>query len=186
MSAPLIGLVGRKRVGKDTIASRLVDKHGFRRFAFADLLREAALGLDPIVVPAEPAWLSYRLSEIVARDGWEVAKELPEVRRTLQNYGVAIRQVDPDFWIRPVMSAVATRNSPAVITDVRFPNEADAVEAAGGLLVRVIRPGLDESDAHESEVALKDRATAFTIRNIRSIEHMFERSDRLFEALITT
>ena len=185
MSAPLVGLIGRKRVGKDTVAARLVEKHGFRRFAFADLLREAALDLDPIVVPAQPAWASYRLSEIVARDGWEGAKELPEVRRTLQNYGVAIRQVDPDFWVRPVMSAVVARSAPAVITDVRFPNEATAVEAAGGVLVRVLRPGLDESDMHESEVALKDYTTAFTIENVDSFEHLFDNCDELARALIT-
>lgn len=189
MSYPLIGLVGRKRVGKDTVASRLVEAHGFRRFAFADLLREAALALDPIVGidewveeldPRNRGHRDIRLSEVVAEYGWEGAKEWPEVRRTLQNYGVAIRRADLDFWIRPVMAAIAAHPGPAVITDVRFPNEARAVEAAGGRLIRITRPGLDESDTHESETALDGYRTVSAITNDgTSIERLFEKCDAL-------
>ena len=177
MTAPLIGLVGRKRSGKDTVARRLVEAHAFTRFAFADLLREAALTLNPIVLPMDTAWASYRLAEVVRADGWEAAKDLPEVRRTLQNYGMAIREIDPDFWVRPVLGALAAHAGPAVIADVRFPNEAEAIRAAGGTLVRIIRPGLDESDAHISETALANYPVARVLVNNSTIEHMYEKVD---------
>lgn len=161
MASNLIGLVGRKRVGKDTVAARLVEKHGFTRYAFADNVRRALLALDPIVEPGCDGHCcpSERLAKIVRTCGWEFAKEIPEVRRSLQHYGMAIREVDRDFWARPVLAAIAADDTPAVITDVRFRNEADAIRAVGGYLVRITRPGLDESDTHVSETELTDYPT---------------------------
>jgi len=48
-SHPLIGLIGRKRAGKDTVADVLVAEYGYTKVAFADPLKRAALALDPIV-----------------------------------------------------------------------------------------------------------------------------------------
>ncbi|GAA2843949.1 hypothetical protein Acy02nite_68560 [Actinoplanes cyaneus] len=180
MTHPIVGLVGRKRTGKDTVAIRLVQRQGFRRLAFADRLRDAALALNPIVVPREPAWATLRLGDIVGSVGWETAKdEYPEVRRTLQELGNGIRALDPDFWLRPVIAEARASWRPIVITDVRYPNEADAVERAGGVLVRITRPGGDKSDDHESETALEDRETQMTIANDRLLEHLFEKVDAL-------
>jgi hypothetical protein len=100
MASHLVGLLGLKRSGKDTFAARLVEAHGFTRIAFADPLKEAALALDPIVVSANSWDPERRLSDVVEAEGWEAAKEVPEVRRTLQNLGVAIRGLDEDFWLR--------------------------------------------------------------------------------------
>ena len=44
MPAPLIGLTGYARSGKDTFAARLVERHGFTRASFADP-PEGGLGL---------------------------------------------------------------------------------------------------------------------------------------------
>lgn len=38
-----------------------------------------------------------------------------------------------------------------IVTDVRFQNEADAIRAAGGKVLRVTRPGCGTSDSHASE-----------------------------------
>lgn len=42
-----IGIVGRKRSGKDTAAAALVEKLGYVRHGFADPLKDAALALNP-------------------------------------------------------------------------------------------------------------------------------------------
>jgi hypothetical protein len=176
MAYPLIGLTGRKRSGKDSFAARLVAEHGYTRLAFADALREAALALDPIVV----GFHEIRLSGVLARDGgWEAAKELPEVRRTLQNYGVAIREIDPEFWVRVVANRAAEIAGPVVVTDVRFPNEADWIDAAEGFLVRIERPGLPDDDTHVSEHALDDRWPDFRIVNDGSLAELAERADNV-------
>jgi hypothetical protein len=41
-----------------------------------------------------------------------------------------------------------------VITDTRFPNEAQAIKDAGGIVIRVDRPGISAINAHPSETAL--------------------------------
>lgn len=41
-----------------------------------------------------------------------------------------------------------------IITDTRFPNEADAVKKSGGILIRVDRPGITPVNAHPSETGL--------------------------------
>lgn len=188
MTAPLIGLLGRKRAGKDSFAARLVEAHGFERFAFADPLKETMLDLNPWLEPTPyPGNLaptrSIRLADYVAACGWELAKENPEVRRLLQAHGVAIRtHVDSEVWVNATMSKVAlarTHPDPVVIADVRFPNEADAVEAAGGILVRIVRPSITSNDRHISETALDGRAVHHVYYNDGTIDDLGHWADWL-------
>lgn len=170
MPPALIGLLGKKRSGKDTAAGFLVQDHGFVRYAFADPLKATMLDLDPIV---PDGWLTSRLSDLVRERGWEGAKEIPEVRRLLQAHGVAIRtHVDPDVWLNATMRKVLAEGRPVVLTDVRFPNEADAIEAAGGLLVRVVRAAAPTDDAHVSETALDDRECGALLVNDGTVEEL--------------
>jgi hypothetical protein len=181
----IIGLAGKSRSGKDTVAAYLVEHYGFARIAFADALREAALALDPIVVADERRDLRgrvtdfrrIRLSEIVEAHGWEEAKAIPEVRRTLQRYGVAIRDMDPEFWIRVALSPIGYMERPVVITDVRFPNEVDAVRSRAGLLVRVSRPGAN-GNGHISETAIDDVPADVEIHNAGSLLDLADAIDR--------
>lgn len=170
---PLIGLVGRKRVGKDTFALTLVDLHGYTRVAFADPIRDAALALDPIVGrPAIPGDLDgshdLRLSDVIDAIGWERAKEhVPEVRRTLQRLGTEVgRTIDPDVWVRLALERIAAASGPVVVTDVRFENEANAIKRAGGALVRITRPEVETDDPHPSETALDDFPVDHIVRNV--------------------
>lgn len=166
----LIGLLGKKRAGKDTAAKFLVEDFGYVRYAFADPLKAAALATDPIVssYPAE-----VRLSQVVKLRGWEHAKETPEVRLYLQRFGVAMRQhVNPSVWLDATMCPVMDEARPVVITDVRFPNEADAIEAAGGILVRIVRAEAPNDDAHVSETALDGRECVALIVNDGPMESL--------------
>ena len=155
---PLIGLMGRKRSGKDFTAAILGQRLGFRRFAFADAVRDFVLACDPLIGD-RTASKPLRVSDVVDAFGWETAKAHPEVRRTLQVYGMAARELDADFWIRPVlMEAARLRDEghAVVITDVRFVNEVSAIVNDFGRLGFVSRPEvdalpLDEADAHPSE-----------------------------------
>ena len=182
--AHVVGLIGHARSGKDTFASFLIAEAGYQRFAFADPMKSAALALDPIVriETDETGHLSLfpqtspihrRLSSVVGDIGWERAKEIREVRRTLQRLGTEMGRdvLGEDVWVRTTLDKalpVATREHPVVITDVRFPNEAEAISAAGGVLVRIVRPGSGAVGAtalHSSETALDGWHTDFTVLN---------------------
>ncbi|MEU7243410.1 hypothetical protein [Streptomyces sparsogenes] len=179
---PNIGLIGLARSGKDTAGKWLVDNRGYSRVAFADPLRQAALKLDPIVLNRmdEPD----RLSRIVRDYGWERAKDLyPETRRVLQELGSAMRELDEDFWLRAALSKVRdvneTTGRPAVITDVRYPNEAAELRHQGFHLVYIDRPGLERLD-HPSEGALTAGDADYTIVNLGVRLEDFYRDVELF------
>jgi hypothetical protein len=179
----LIGVIGKKRSGKDTFASALTEEAGWTKVAFADALREAALGLDPLVGEVfywrtgddsprlHPA---ARLSEVVETLGWERAKDyIPEVRRTLQRLGAeSVRALDPDFWIRAARASVEASVNPVVMPDVRYPNEAEAIRSWGGILVRVVRPGRETVDEHSSETALDGYNADYSVSNESTIEDL--------------
>lgn len=167
-----VGIIGRARVGKDTAGSWLVENRGYVRVGFADALKEAALRLNPIIEGDHPDVM--RLSDAVGSSpwGWDVAKDVyPEVRRILQEYGMSIRDIDPEFWLRTALAKVAEANaagSPVVITDVRFPNEAESLRRAGFHLLYIDRPGVPRLN-HASEGALTPADADTTIENYGSV-----------------
>ncbi|MFH8593083.1 deoxynucleotide monophosphate kinase family protein [Streptomyces rimosus] len=184
-----IALMGRAGSGKDTVAARLTSAHHFVRVAFADPLRDVALGLDPIIrkESAGGGTLPVRLSDYVQRDGWERAKRHREVRRTLQRLGQSIRDQDDRFWLRLALAKVdvADRWSvPVVVTDCRYANEASALRGRGFLLVRVERPGehgpasADQRE-HVSETELSDYPADAVLTNGGSLADLHALADRL-------
>ncbi|MFD5308172.1 deoxynucleotide monophosphate kinase family protein [Streptomyces ardesiacus] len=180
--APHIGLIGKARSGKDTAAARMVQTSAYTRLAFADPLREALLGLDPVVPFGPGGWTTIR--EYVEDFGWEVAKESTEVRRLLQNYGQTIREVDPEFWVRALSKKVAAAhawNMPVVVTDVRYRNEAEALQRAGFYLIRVERPGgpslAGEAAQHASETELDDWEADLTLHNNGTLDTFIRNVD---------
>lgn len=177
---PLIGLMGQKRSGKDTAASILVRDYGYVRYAYADPMKQAAYALDPLIGEvALPGALTgvKRLSDIVDALGWERAKECPEVRRTLQRLGTEVgrNHFGDSFWVDLTMSQVADAEGPVVITDARFPNEADAIRRAGGIIVEVRRPGLPDEDGHASEHAWRSVRPNAVLDNDGTVEDLEER-----------
>jgi hypothetical protein len=185
---PLIGLIGKARAGKDTFARRLVEKHGYQRIAFADPLKAVALAIDPIVVQGDytdPVFSpTLRLAQAVDEYGWDVAKEqIPEVRRFLQHLGAAMREkVRADLWLNLAMREVDARTTPVVITDVRYRNEAEAIAARGGKLVRIVRPGAGAGDAnatHASETELDDWPAYPVIENRGTVPELHAWADWL-------
>lgn len=177
---PIIGLIGKKRSGKDTFGSGLVELHDFQRVAFADPLREALLAQDPMVgingsierlrklEPGLAPSQYVRLSRLIQVVGWEVAKDLvPEVRRLLERLGTdSIRRLDDTFWVRIAVERIKSSEKPVVVTDVRFPNEADTIRDLGGIVLRVMRPSLGAQEGeHECETALDDYREDGTIYN---------------------
>lgn len=159
----LVGLVGRKRSGKDSVALIMIEQKWLRA-AFADTVRQVALAIDPVVMlgPSLDTVRTFdRLAMVVARDGWDNAKvNHADIRRFLQRLGTeGVREIlGQDLWVDHTMDEEVIPNLNAgdnvVITDVRFPNEIDAVRAAGGEIWRIDRPGLGpDTDTHASEMA---------------------------------
>ena len=193
MTATLIGLSGYKRSGKDTVAAHLVAHYGFTRYAFADIMRTAALALDPIIPQDDGMPETVRLSNFFDDPAfptaaeWELAKEEPEVRRTLQYLGTEMgrNMFGENFWVDLTFDAIDADvslgpDARVVITDVRFPNEARTVRDKGGHVIRVTRPNLTTvTDLHISETALDDYTFDATLLNDSTITDLHDRVDDL-------
>jgi hypothetical protein len=161
MSDLIVGLSGYARSGKNEAANVLVTR-GWRQAAFADKLKDFLYSQNPLI-PGHYGAGNLRLRTLVDRVGWDYAKvTYPEVRALLQRTGTeAGRQVlGQNVWVDALLDQHA--DAPAlVVTDCRFPNEADAIRERGGILIRVDRPGVGPAKdkygrAHVSETSLDD------------------------------
>lgn len=161
----LVGLSGKQRVGKDTIAAYLQLKYSFVRLANADYLKEVSKGV-----------------------GWDGRKD-SRGRRLLQRLGVIVRDYDKNFWVRKVVDQVQGLKKQdegvhIVVTDIRFVNEADAIRELGGRVVRVVRDtGIE--DSHVSEVELDTYKFDDVISNDGSYDQLYALVDRLFAGVLT-
>jgi hypothetical protein len=59
-----------------------------------------------------------------------------------------------------------------IITDTRFPNEAQAIKDKGGMVIKVDRSGVGPVNGHPSEDALKDYNFDYVIHNDGSINDL--------------
>jgi hypothetical protein len=148
----IIGLAGYARSGKDTVAGILV-QHGFRRTAFADPLRSILFDLDPLI-----DFLGHKasLSNAVQLYGWEQCKESPEVRRMFQALGDTCRKnLGADVLVLSVVTRIKDNLAQDwVVSDVRLPQEADALRSLGGVVWRIARPGVGPVNGHRTEAAV--------------------------------
>lgn len=188
----IIGLNGFKKSGKDTTYSILTNLYGdgdavVQRAAFADKLKIAAglaLGFD-----RSPLELIELMD--TAKDYWDISildmgREYHTLsgREYLQNFGNRMRELFGDtFWVDQIlpnpdtvkqggveeqMEAALDWMYPdadcVVITDARYPNEAERVKALGGVVWEVLRPGVT-SDGHISEKPLPPYLIDYKIIN---------------------
>ena len=163
----IIGLTGYAQSGKDTLAGMLIGLHKYDNRAFADPIRKLLYEMNPLVKD------EYRVKGIVDAYGWDNAKvNFPELRNLLQTLGVGARNVFNDqFWVSQGLAGLSAGDK-IVITDVRFPNEADAIKDLGGQIWRVKRLGIGAVNEHVSENAMEDYKVDQIFVNNGSIEDL--------------
>lgn len=177
----LIGLSGKKRSGKNTVADFMLEwaeEYNFpaRQQAFADKLKMSAARAFGFVDPDESMSFCEDLKETgtIAVSSSSFNFEVSG-RQFLQWYGTeAHRQIfDDRFWIQQLLPEnMDHENELVVITDVRFPNEAEAIRVAGGDIIRVVRLDSEEPDAHLSEQALSDSLVDIEILNDSNLDSL--------------
>jgi dephospho-CoA kinase len=178
MPFTLIGLVGKKRVGKDTAADILLQELGpiATKVAFADPLKDAVAALFGYT-----AW--YDMER-------ELGKEDPipwlggiTLRRIYQTLGTewARKMVHPEIWVklmdRRIFKLQEQGYRVVVITDIRFDNEAEYLRSKFGSLIHIERPEPKEMKPwwtryrmHLSERGLTPLPGELVIRNDNGLE----------------
>lgn len=152
----LIGLCGKKHVGKDTGADYLVEKHNFIKLSFAEPLKK----ICKIIFDFSDEQLNTDLKE-VEDNFWKVTP-----RKTLQFIGTdlfrnqlkeILPNVENNIWVKAMERKIINirKENPyqnIVISDVRFPNELQFIQNNGGICLKIIRTFDDSNqDLHISE-----------------------------------
>jgi hypothetical protein len=97
------------------------------------------------------------------------------VREFLQKLGTdALRMgLHDNVWVNALMVDYNDDEQPQlpnwIITDTRFPNEAQAIKDKGGIIIRVERPGIVPINNHPSEIGLDDWKFDYKIANVSDV-----------------
>lgn len=181
---PNIGLIGKLRSGKDTVATYLAEKYGYTQFAFGDALKDDF----------------HRRYPEIPRD--------PKPRVGYQFHGQFMReQVGENVWIDACLESVFYEQEdarcsgatprPAVISDVRQLNEAEALSTRGYVLIHVEAPealriqrAVESGDrfalrdlTHGTETALDGYVADFTVVNDAGLPELYEQIDEVMRYL---
>lgn len=157
-------------------------------------------GYSPIILD----YLTTTKKELKSYEGLELIK--PTIRFLLQFIGTNLfrNQLHPEIWVNSLMSEYKpqwieetkvywkerlSEYPNWIITDLRFPNEMEAVKNRGGITIRVNRPcnicggsgyhkmscPVSKSGEHLSETSLGKAEFDYVIENSGSIEELIEK-----------
>ena len=130
-----------------------------KHYSFASALKEICTGLFGItpeqcfgtdIDKNSLTW--FKWEDMPGYKGKE--KGRMSAREFMQYFGTDIcRKIHPDIWTDRTLKSIATEEPLiAVISDCRFQNEVDAVQRAGGKVIKLTRG--KSGDGHSSEVAV--------------------------------
>lgn len=176
----IIGLSGRKRSGKSTVANVLKSK-GFEALSFAGPLKEIvaqAFGLDMFLLTDQESKENYQLTIYIqplhilkmcyianscyypitdAQTAYAVNNPptmlIKTPRQLLQVVGTEVFRncIDKDYWLNAFQAQLKPGVN-YVSDDARFSNERALIKKLGGYTIGIDRPGLVQDDPHTSEI----------------------------------
>lgn len=142
----LIGICGLKGSGKSEVASRLVASMSAHRVRFAGPLKDMlrALGLTEREIEGD---LKEEPSDLLCG-------RTPRHAMVTLGTEWGRLMIGPELWAdawRGRIDVALAHGTNVVTEDLRFPNEHEALTRAGGIVLRVTRPGVEADLSHESE-----------------------------------
>lgn len=168
----IIGVTGKAGSGKDEFfkAINAVNADGVRRFAFADNLKDRIC----------------RMLEVTRED---IERDKPHYRPFMQWLGTDhYRGRDVNFWVKVLANLVENdhADTPIIVTDVRFQNEADYIRSVGGIVIRIRRvaAGAGTHAGHASETELDGIVADIVIENEGTLEELHAKARETFEQLL--
>lgn len=215
----LIGLAGKKQVGKNLVGKILlgIDEYhhvfvnsetsmeecvthhicnevthnlsGMRTVSFAAKLKQIAA----IIFNVDHSWFEderFKNSTIPERF---INCRVRTYREALQYIGTDLfrDQFCKNIWITSTLSNYNPESSRWIVTDVRFPDEIEAIKKLGGKVVYINRPTKAENKIadltaqHASETALSSYTEYdYSIRNDGSLDDLYGKVERFYNAFI--
>ena len=150
----IIALGTRKQVGKDTMGAYLIKHYGFKRLAFADALKKETEDM-----------LKWMGIEYEPKD----EKNKERFRPLLIAYSELRRSIDQNYWLNQIIGELYDKKEEKnnwVITDMRYPNAANAIVA--------LKPTEAIGDLIKAD---------YTLENNDTIEDFYQKIDSLMKIL---
>jgi len=156
--APVIGVAGLARSGKDTLVNFILAArgHGYR-YGFADPIKRMLLALN--IDCTDPFWVGNKEAVIPALG--------VSLRRLMQTLGTEWGRelINPDLWVILAKQALLDNGPGMLISDVRFENEASWIRAAGGRIIHIRRVNATPVEGHVSEAGIVAEPVDIVIHN---------------------
>ncbi|MER8422485.1 hypothetical protein [Mesorhizobium sp. M1403] len=185
MASKVIALSGPAGSGKSEAGRYLVDAHGYQTVKFSGPLKAMLRAFYDSVGLKDPNEVERRIEGDL--------KEVPDLylngatpRHAMQTLGSEWGRglMSDDFWIRSWERKVDSVMGPVVTDDCRFENEAEAVMAAGGEVVRlhpkVYRRG---TSSHASESGISSDWVNHVVTNDGSIADLQDKMLEIIEPI---
>ena len=133
----IVGILGLKGSGKDTIGNYLIEKYNFEKIAYAGALKDAiccVFGWDRNMMEGATEESRKWREEIDPYWGFSP-------REMMQRIGTDLfrKQIKDDIWIKSLKLKLEKMTTNVVITDCRFNNEIDVIKEKGGIIILVER-----------------------------------------------
>lgn len=173
----LIGLIGNKRVGKDTVANFLVNDFHFIKLAFADPIKDVInllfdLDTSEDVDKEEITEYGVSLRTLYQKFGTELMQE------GIYDYFPEMESKIPKrmFWIHKLFKKIeayqAENHKHFVVSDVRFLREAVQLKQKGAVLIRINKKtNLEDNHISENQT-IPDSMIDFKIDNNFSLNFL--------------
>jgi hypothetical protein len=178
----VVGIVGRKRHGKDTVADYLAQKYGFEKYSFANPLKRGAMEMfgfteeqvfGDLKDVIDPVW-GCTPRQVLQVLGTEL------LQYDIQNHIPAFKEIGRLIWVKNF--ARFYENNPGKnlsIADVRFNHEVAAIKQLGGVIIKVVRPGMPDGDFHASEIEIDEMPYDHLIINDGSLEDLYNKVESI-------
>jgi hypothetical protein len=139
-----------------------LDKY-IRIYSFADMLKKNVC-MDLLGLSYEQCYGTNEQKNTLTKLKWENMPGITDktgqmtAREVLQYVGTELfRKMNPEIWASATIRKIQ-KDKPivAVIKDVRFPNEVDAIHELNGVVLRLNRSPYKNEDSHSSENLLSE------------------------------
>ena len=190
----LIGIIGNKESGKTTSGKYIVDKYKFIERTFAHCLKKACQELfllsdDQVYGSQEQKeapdsrWFDCSPRKILQYVGTDLMRDQFDVIMPGLGKNIFIHHFK--IWYQEYINLNPEAN--IIITDVRFLNEISFITSLGGIIIKIERPNINESDTHQSETELRQyKSSNFTIDNSKNIIDLYANIDCIMNCIIAS
>lgn len=167
----LIGIIGKKESGKDTLGDYLVNNYQYQKYSFALPLKKVC---KELFLLDDEQLINHTLKETIDTR-WGLSP-----RQMLQKVGTDLirNNINENFWILHFKFWYNNNKNNIVITDCRFQNEVNIIKELGGIVIKLNR-NTERIDTHISEDIDKLTGFDYTLDNNSTKEQLYKSIDTL-------